>query len=87
MLNRVSGVVRAIVHPRSKGPDHRSDGQARTTTSRSPPSRRPVPLDQVTDDPNPFATPRPALVEMREACELPDEDGSGGRRDFVAHAT
>lgn len=33
MLNRVSGVVRAIVHLRSKGPD-RSEGQAHTTTSR-----------------------------------------------------
>ncbi len=33
MLNRVSGVVRAIVHLRSKGPD-RSEGQTRTTTSR-----------------------------------------------------
>lgn len=34
MPNRVSGVVRTIVHRRSKGPDHRSEGQARTTTSR-----------------------------------------------------
>ncbi|MEO7295375.1 MAG: M23 family metallopeptidase [Candidatus Limnocylindria bacterium] len=34
MLNRVSGVVRATVHPRSTGPDRHSEGQARTTNSR-----------------------------------------------------
>jgi murein DD-endopeptidase MepM/ murein hydrolase activator NlpD len=34
LLNRVSGVVHAIVHFRSKGPDRASTGQARTPTSR-----------------------------------------------------
>jgi murein DD-endopeptidase MepM/ murein hydrolase activator NlpD len=34
LLNRVSGVVRAIVHPRSTGTDRPTDGWTRTTTSR-----------------------------------------------------
>ncbi len=34
MLNAVSGIVRAIAHSRSKGPDRTPVGQARTTTSR-----------------------------------------------------
>jgi murein DD-endopeptidase MepM/ murein hydrolase activator NlpD len=34
LLNAVSGVVRAIAHPRSKGPDRTVVGQVRTTTSR-----------------------------------------------------
>ena len=34
MLNAVSGIVRAIAHSRSKGPDRTPVGQARTTTTR-----------------------------------------------------
>jgi murein DD-endopeptidase MepM/ murein hydrolase activator NlpD len=34
LLNAVSGVVRAVAHSRSKGPDRTTVGQVRTTTSR-----------------------------------------------------